>query len=202
MNAPDIPIKRSVGRPRDPALEARIKDAGLLVLAKHGFSGLTLDRICTEAAIPKATFYRRWASPEILVSEAYNERFDHALLEDTGDVVHDLRAFARLLMEHYSDPLRGPCLLSIVTETKIRPELQAVFTSAGEERRRRNVSSLETALAAQQLAPSLDAESILHVLNGLAFNSYAVRRPVKLEALDVLISVLLQPTSTGPISDQ
>ena len=198
MNASDMPIKRRVGRPRDPALETRIKDAGLQVLAKHGFSGLTLDRICAEAAIPKATFYRRWASPEILVSEAYNERFDHALLEDTGDVARDLRAFARVLMEHYSDPLRGPCLLSIVTETKIRPELQAVFTSASEDRRRRNVSSLEAALLAQGLTPSIDAEAILHVLNGLAFNSYAVYRPVKLEALDMLISVLLQPLPAGP----
>ena len=62
VTAPD-PARRSRGRPRDNVLQERIKDAALTVLARHGFSGLTLERVCTEAQVPKATFYRRWDNP-------------------------------------------------------------------------------------------------------------------------------------------
>lgn len=53
-------LQRRPGRPRNEALQQQIKDAAVQVLARQGFSGLTLDRVCAEAGVTKATFYRRW----------------------------------------------------------------------------------------------------------------------------------------------
>lgn len=195
MPSSDPSTKRSVGRPRDPALEARIKDSALQVLAEHGFSGLTLDRVCAAAKIPKATFYRRWDTPRHLVSEAFNERFEFGLLHDTGDVAADLRTFARVLVELYTDELLGRCLLFIITESKVHPDIAPLFTGAQGHRRRHNVSTLEEALEAQGVRPSLPPQAILNVLNGVAFNMYAAGRLVSLETFDTLIDVLLQPLS-------
>ena len=82
--------KRGVGRPRDPELERRMKQVSLEVLAEHGFSGLTLEKICSRAKVSRATFYRRWTTPDTLVSEAFNERFESGILEVTGDLHRDL----------------------------------------------------------------------------------------------------------------
>ena len=49
------PVKRGPGRPRDPEVERRMKRAALETLAEHGFSGLTLERICERAGAPRAT---------------------------------------------------------------------------------------------------------------------------------------------------
>ncbi len=195
MATSESTTKRAVGRPRDPALEARIKDAALNVLAEHGFSGLTLDRVCAAAKIPKATFYRRWDTPRHLVSEAFNERFEYGLLHDTGDVAADLRTFARVLVELYTDDLLGRCLLFIVTESKVQPDVAPLFTGAQGQRRRHNVSTLEQALETQGLRPSLPAQTILNVLNGVAFNMYAAGQRVPLETFDTLIDVLLKSLS-------
>jgi AcrR family transcriptional regulator len=162
-------------------------------LAEHGFSGLTLERICSNAKIPKATFYRRWTSPRELVSTAFNERFEEGLLHNTGDVEADLRTFARVLIDLYNDDLLGRCLLFIVTESKVHSEVAALFTGAQGERRRHNVEALALAFSTQGIKPSLTPQAILNVLNGVAFNMFAAGRPMPLETFDTLIAVLLRP---------
>src|SRR4051812_48142722 len=78
--------RRGPGRPRDPEVERRMKQAALEALAEHGFSGITLEKICERAGVPRATFYRRWATPLEAVGEAFNEAFLFRALPDTGDV--------------------------------------------------------------------------------------------------------------------
>lgn len=95
---PPRPLNRGAGRPRNPELEQRLKRVALETLAEHGFSGLTLEKVCTRAKIPRATFYRRWATPEALVSDAFNERFETGVLESTGDLARDLELFAGKLV--------------------------------------------------------------------------------------------------------
>lgn len=191
-------VKRAIGRPRDPALEGRIRDAGLAVLAEHGFSGLTLDRVCAAARIPKATFYRRWSNPRVLVSEAFNERYEHGLLHDTGDLAADLRTFARVLMGLYTDPILGRCLLFILAEGTVHRELVPLFAVAQGERRRHNLATLERALEAQGFDPAVTAGEILDVLNGVIVNGYASGRRTTPETLDTLVDVLLRPREGAP----
>jgi len=199
VDSNESPPKRGVGRPRDPALEARIKDAALEVLAEHGFSGLTLDRVCIAAKIPKATFYRRWDSPRHVVSEAFNERFQAGLITDTGDVAADLRAFSRVLRSLYADPLLGRCLMFIVTESMVHRDVAPMFTGAQGERRRHNVTTLEAALEAQGFSPSISAQTVLNVLNGVLINMYVAGHTVTAETLDRLIDVMLNPLEGRPL---
>ena len=45
--------KRGAGRPRNPELEQRLKRVALEILAQYGFSGLTLEKVCAGAKVPR-----------------------------------------------------------------------------------------------------------------------------------------------------
>ena len=117
------PVKRGPGRPRDPEVERRMKRAALETLAEHGFSGLTLERICERAGAPRATFYRRWATPIEAVAEAFDDAFHFPELPDTGDVVKDLVILGQAILSLYGDPVMGPCMSFLMAESRVRPEL-------------------------------------------------------------------------------
>lgn len=187
--------RRGAGRPRDPEIERRFKQAALETLAEHGFGGLTLDRICARAKAPAATFYRRWATPTVLVSEAFNERFEIGLLEVSGDIPADLLAFTDKLLALYNDPLLGPCLSFIWPETRLRPGLLEPMAQAERGRRRTNVETLERALRDQSYTPHITAQMLLFVLNNVTYMTYVTGRKISREDYEALIAQLLLPAA-------
>ncbi len=194
--AEPAPSRRGAGRPRDPEIEQRFKQAALEILAEGGFAGLTLDRICARAKAPAATFYRRWSTPTVLVSEAFNERFEIGFLDVTGDLPADLLAFTDKLLELYTDPLLGACLSFIWPETRLRPDLLEPMAEAERGRRKVNVTTIETALREQGYSPSITGRMILFVLNNVTYMTYVTGRKVEREEFAALIGQLLLPAKT------
>ena len=193
--APPSPSRRGAGRPRDPEIEQRFKQAALEILAEFGFAGLTLDRICARAKAPAATFYRRWSTPTVLVSEAFNERFEIGFLDLTGDLPADLLAFTDKLLALYTDPLLGPCLSFIWPETRLRPGLLEPMAEAERGRRKTNVEALERALLEQGYAPHISAQMLLFVLNNVTYMRYVTGRKVSRDDYAALIAQLLLPAA-------
>lgn len=193
------PQRRGRGRPRDAALQQRIKDAALGVLATHGFSGLTLERVCAEAGIPKATFYRRWENPTACVVEAYLEIWSEAEFRDTGDAPGDLEAFARKLMQLYGHPKLGPVSMAIQAEFRVRAEFHDLVQSGALRRRGKNTAAVEQALGRLSTPPAMSANMILDVLNGVIRNIQSLEWPLAEDDLRQLIKVLLTPADrAGP----
>ncbi|MGZ4705920.1 MAG: helix-turn-helix domain-containing protein, partial [Acidimicrobiales bacterium] len=62
---PDPPDHLKVGRPGRPRsieVDQAILAAALRMLGEHGFDGLTMEGVASEAGVGKATLYRRWPS--------------------------------------------------------------------------------------------------------------------------------------------
>jgi AcrR family transcriptional regulator len=168
-----------------------MKQAALETLATHGFSGLTLEKICERARVPRATFYRRWATPMEAVGEAFNEAFHFDALPDTGDVVRDLVLFAQDMLALYNDPVLGPCMSFLIPEGRVRPDLSTRYGEDFRKRRAHNRQVVERAIARGQIGPVIDPDLVIDVLSGLAMNNYATRRPVTEDMLELIIRRLL-----------
>lgn len=183
--------RRGPGRPRDPEVERRLKRASLEVLAQHGMSGLTLEKICDKAGAPRATFYRRWATPMQAVGEAFNEAFLFESLPDTGDVVSDLVALGQAMVDLYNDPVVGPCMSFLIAESRVRPELFQNGQEDFQRRRAHNRQVVERAIARGDIAADTDADLVIDVLSGLAMNNQATRRPLTPQMLEFVVRRLL-----------
>lgn len=183
--------RRGPGRPRDPEVERRLKRAALEVLAAHGMSGLTLEKICDKAGAPRATFYRRWATPMQAVGEAFNEAFLFTTLPDTGDIVADLVILGQAMIDLYNDPVVGPCMSFLIAESRVRPELFQGASDDFQRRRAYNRQVVERAIARGQIGPEIDPDLVIDVISGLAMNNQATRRPLTPEMLEFVVRRLL-----------
>jgi len=189
--APASPAKRGPGRPRDPEVEKRLKRATLETLAEQGFSGLTLEKICERAGAPRATFYRRWATPIEAVADSFNEAFRFETLPDTGDIVRDLVQLGQQMIALYNDPVMGPCMSFLVTEGRVRPELVAQHREEFPRRRAHNRSVVERAMARGEISAQTDPDLVIDTISGLAMNNYATGRPLTAQTLEFVIRRLL-----------
>jgi len=171
----------------------------MVVLARHGFSGLTLERLCAEAGVTKATFYRRWDNPTDCVLEGLVAVWAEAEFVDTGAPLRDLEAFAHKLISLYTHPLLGRCMLAVQAERPVNPAVFEPVEAAGLQRRTRNTAALAEALERMPKRPGLPAGVMLHVLNGVARNIEGLGWPIGDEDLRTLIATLLTPAErAGP----
>ena len=80
------------GRPLDEACGPNILDATLDIVAEVGYAGLTVDAVAQRAGVGKATIYRRWASKESLLLEAWRSCIAPIVQPDTGTLRGDVEA--------------------------------------------------------------------------------------------------------------
>ena len=58
------------GRPKDPGKRAAILDAAKRMFVAHGFDGVSMDQIASEASVSKLTVYSHFGDKESLFGEA------------------------------------------------------------------------------------------------------------------------------------
>ncbi|SCG79601.1 transcriptional regulator, TetR family [Micromonospora echinaurantiaca] len=85
------------------------------VLAEKGFRHLDLAEVAERAGVGKTTVYRRWGSAAGLVAELLVEMAEDSLPRtDTGSLLGDLRANARLVQRTLTDPRQGPLFKAVI----------------------------------------------------------------------------------------
>ena len=100
---------RKPGRPRDARADRAILEATLELASEQGL-GLSMDAVAARAGVSKATIYRRWASKEALVLDAWRELVGPMPVPDTGSVRGDLRAIFTQLCHHADETPMGHVL--------------------------------------------------------------------------------------------
>lgn len=191
-NSPGRKTGRAAGRPRQADLDNRMKQSAVAILAEHGLGGLSVNRICKHAGIPRPTFYRRWPSAIAALVDAFNERFDDALLADTGDARADLLDFLSRVRDRYSDPVISVCLPTLYEAQRTAPELIDPITDAQRSRRQTNTATLARALEAQGIRPALSPREIIFVLTATIDRGYVTDRPVSDDFLKRFVAVSLR----------
>ncbi|RMI33114.1 TetR/AcrR family transcriptional regulator [Streptomyces triticirhizae] len=84
-------------------------------LVEHGFDRLDLGEIARRAEVGRTTVYRRWGNPTGLVVDLLAEMAETSLPRtDTGSLLEDLRANARLVRRTLTDPRQGPLFRAVI----------------------------------------------------------------------------------------
>ena len=181
------------GRPRDPEVEARIKRAAMEAVAERGIAGLSVDLICSRAAVPRSTFYRRWHGARDVLLDAFHEHMSPPALPDTGDLLGDLVAYATGFLSHFKDPVFAACYYYIFAETRLNPELRAKVREGFAARRARNRILVERAVARGELQPNLRPDLILDAVLGLVMAWAGSPTPPSEEEVALIIRRIIGP---------
>ncbi|WP_194831955.1 TetR-like C-terminal domain-containing protein [Nocardia sp. XZ_19_369] len=98
---------------------ARVRESVLHVagdlLAERGFAHLDLAEVAAAAEVGKTTVYRRWRNPTGLVTDLLAEMAEQSLPHaDTGSLLGDLTANARLVARTLTDPRQGRLFQAVI----------------------------------------------------------------------------------------
>src|SRR3954471_9728947 len=112
-----------VGRPRDPRVDAAIRQATLDLLVEDGYQATSIQAIARRAGVSAPSIYRRWSSKAELIEEAV---FPTPFIEptvETGDVERDLAAYCRAILSYLGEPAVRAAIPGLLSEYQTDPQL-------------------------------------------------------------------------------
>ncbi|MGS2806988.1 TetR/AcrR family transcriptional regulator C-terminal ligand-binding domain-containing protein [Nocardia sp. MW-W600-9] len=107
------------GSVRPGGRTARVRESVLQVagdlIADRGFVSLDLAEVAATAGVGKTTVYRRWRTPAGLVADLLVDMAEQSLPRaDTGALLDDLTANARLVAKTLADPRQGNLFRAVI----------------------------------------------------------------------------------------
>jgi AcrR family transcriptional regulator len=110
------------GRPRDPALEERVRQAACELYGRVGWAGFSIDAVAREARVGKSSIYLRWADQTALLLDTLEARIALPFDTDTGNLRGDLLVLSRSTFELLASDV-GDVVVRLSAEARAVPEL-------------------------------------------------------------------------------
>ncbi|MDQ0408246.1 TetR/AcrR family transcriptional regulator [Streptomyces sp. NPDC000349] len=115
------------GTVRPGGRTARVRSAVLRAagdaLAEHGLAGLDLADVARRAEVGRTTVYRRWGTPAHLVADLLADMAEQSLPRtESGSLLGDLRANARLVQRTLADPRQGALFKAVLAAATCDPQ--------------------------------------------------------------------------------
>jgi AcrR family transcriptional regulator len=192
---------RRPGRPRSARVDRAVLDAVLPLLVETGLEGLTIDALAVRAGVGKAAIYRRWATKEAIVADAFRAINDQVTMPDTGSVRDDMLQLMREYLRVTLGVSGEPILPRIASAALSSPLLREIFWEHALMPRRRALASiLHRGQARGEVRADLTLELVLDMFGGTIFLRILFGDPASFPTRELpgqLIDVLLRGIATG-----
>ena len=165
-DADDVVETPTVGRPRDPRIDAAILAAAADLLVEIGYANLTMAAVAERAGTTKTALYRRWSSKAELVHEAAFPVAPTALTTPEGDIIGDVRAMVAAARDVFTTPVVAAALPGLIADMAADAELNARVMSRfvglfGIVRDR-----LVNAVSRGEVRPDVDPDRLIEIIGG------------------------------------
>jgi AcrR family transcriptional regulator len=162
--------ERRPGRPRRVEVDEAILAAAVRLLAEHGYGGVTMEGVASEAGVGKATLYRRWPSKTDLILDAIRSLKPDIGHPDTGSTRQDLIEITSGAISWRADTELTEVVAAVMAELPRNDELAAVYRSRFlAPRRQETMKVLHRGIERGDIDPDTDVELVLDLLIGAVF---------------------------------
>jgi AcrR family transcriptional regulator len=165
--------RKERGRPRSPEVDRSILRAVMKVMARSGYSGMSIEEVAAEAGVSRPTIYLRYPGKAELATAALATYRDRGRPQETGDTHADLVARLRHFRRGVERPFGMAMIGSVLAEEHTTPELLMLFRERVVEPRREELREvLEHAHERGELGEGADAEAAVNMLVGSYYAQY------------------------------
>ena len=185
--------RRPLGRPRNPAVDERIRIATLALLIDEGYAGVTMESVARRAGVAHTTIYRRWPSKAHLVHEVLFPASDVVELGADGSLEQVISDLVIGMVESISRPEARAALPGLLAEYRSDDELLGLMIRRFEP----GITDLLTnaladAVARGEARPGVAAATVLETVIGAAMVGTFLRAdtPPEVRAQDLLDLVM------------
>lgn len=167
---------RPPGRPRSEEARQSILRSTLKLLAKKGFSELTIEAVAAHASVGKATVYRWWPDKAALIADAFASSTTSKLhFPDTGSVRTDMSQQMRQLVKILRSR-RGRIVSAMLGAGQSDSNLIAAFRERFlKPRRQEAYATLRRGISRGQLRKNVDMDLLLDSLYGPIYMRFLIR---------------------------
>jgi AcrR family transcriptional regulator len=172
----DTIVQPRPGRPRNEDCDRAIEAAAVDLLVEEGFGRMTIEGVAARAGVGKATVYRRWATKQDLVVDAFRHRCEAtAINPDTGSVRTDLLELLRSMLAKFQRD--GDILAAFAAEQWRHPELAEVYrTTFLAERRAIVQAAIRRGVDRGELPADTDVEFVGDLGSAVIWHRLTVTR--------------------------
>jgi AcrR family transcriptional regulator len=167
---------QTVGRPRNPALDAQILGAAEQQIRELGYTGMSIESVARAAGTTVPSLRRRYRDKSELAVAVIESMRVVPLPESEGTAreraLAGLENFRRNLARVHSMSLLG----TMLSEEERQPQLIARFRERlATPRRAMLAAAIEAGIADGELAPETDIEVVVNMLVGSFYGVYVAR---------------------------
>jgi AcrR family transcriptional regulator len=188
----------AVSSPWSPR-EAELLAVTLRLLAEHGYDGLTVDAVASEARASKATVYRRWPSKAELVLAAFIEGICQvAVPPETGTLRGDLLQIGDKICQQGSQ--LASTFRAVLVEASRHPALADALQHQFLDQRKALLQHvLRQAVDRGEISQDAIADELWDLLPGyLIFRSIIPGQPPTRRTVQALVDDFILPGLTRP----
>lgn len=192
------------GRPRDPAIEARVLDAAVQIYGRSGWPGFSIDAIARASGVGKEAIYRRWIDRETLLQEAVSARWSWLGRIDHGSIADDLNELAERLFDLFAGPM-GEVALQLRVDSRRHDAVRALSDPVREAVATMGRAIVRRAIARGELGGRATPALVLDLLVGAIVN-HVTSTPPRLrermiagsqQFIDDIVRVVIEGFRTG-----
>lgn len=172
------------GTVRPGGRTARVRAAVLRAtedaLVEKGFDGLDLGEVAQRAGVGKTTVYRRWGSATALVADLLVDMAEQSLPRaDTGVLVEDLLANARLVRRTLADPRQGTLFRAVIAAASCDERTAEALRRFYDVRVREWAVCVEQAVQRGELPEDTDPDEVVRAVSApLYYRLLASQQPL------------------------
>ncbi|NKX87906.1 TetR/AcrR family transcriptional regulator [Nocardia coubleae] len=195
------------GSVRPGGRTARVREAVLQVtgdlLAERGLAGLDLTEVAATAGVGKTTVYRRWRTPAGLVADLLIDMAEQSLPRtDTGALLDDLTANARLVAKTLTDPRQGNLFRAVIAAATVDADTANALHAFYDTRLDEWAPCVHDAVARGEAPAGTDARAVLSAVSApLYYRLLASGDPIDREAADRAARAATVATMAGTFVD-
>jgi AcrR family transcriptional regulator len=160
-------LKRTAGRPRSEKTRRAILRSAFRLLKEHGFAGVSMQQIVTDAGVSTATVYRWWKNKQEILLEAYLETVGELLpSRNRMTALKRLREYT-VRIAAFLESENGRVFLKLLMAIQEDRELyDAFYEKVFQPRRAEGCEVVREAMAAGDLPSTVDPDFIIDLLIG------------------------------------
>lgn len=91
------------GRPRDPAIDARILSSALRLFGRTGWADFSIEKAAKRADVSKVTLYLRWRNKAALLTDALHFAYPQWTLDDSREAEENLVLIVELMIRELTN---------------------------------------------------------------------------------------------------
>jgi len=193
----------AAGTLRPGGRTARVREAVLRAagdaLAEHGIAHLDLADVARRAGVGKTTVYRRWGTLTGLVADVLAEMAERSLPRtETGSLLGDLTANARLVQRTLADPRQGALFKAVISAATCDPATAAALQHFYAVRVAEWAPCVDQAVRRGELPGDTDAEEVIRAVSApLYYRLLTTDRPLDEAAADRAASAAVSAARAG-----